>query len=306
VFATYYKDNLDKQIAVKVLPYGKKLETLSNKELGIACELNDLSKLSPIFVKTLGYIVCNKIPEEWKEQMFYQDESLYIMMFMHKPQAEFAVSGGMPGAYKVMGFGTRDMAISLLFVLLHGIYIGRKFLQFVHHDIHEGNVMFSGSLRKDPTHFHLKVEDSMYRVEFVKNWVPKLIDFGKSSTLKHPDERAKNTGTDVKTVFRLFKKRIDLQKAINLDEEVNNKELLESKCDDSQILADFLQNDKLFTRASTIEKMVKRRKVEEEIDACVVCGAGPVQLEYNNRKGKVCHEFCGRQIEPISNLLPFK
>jgi serine/threonine protein kinase len=321
VFAVHYKENMDNQIAVKILPYGKKLYKLSNKELGVACELNSLASASPIFLHTLGYLICKKIPQEWKEHLDYNKEEMYMYMFMHKPQAEFAVSGGRPGAYKVMGFNNRDYAVSLLFVLLHGLYVGRKFLQFVHNDIHEGNVMFSASLRDDASHFDLSIENTDYKVAFISNWVPKLIDFGRSSTKNHPDTYAQNNGEDVAKIFNLFNKRIDLKKSLDLDSIVNNKDvydpdtgdfigvykakykdLMTSKFDNYQIIAKFLLEDPLFN-VPTIEKQVlKRRKVDTRM--CDACGGGPAKFEYENcKEGKVCHAFCGKNFNPISHIL---
>ena len=57
VFSVYSQKRDDVKIAVKVLPYGENLEELANRELGIACELNSLKRETPVFVRTIGYII---------------------------------------------------------------------------------------------------------------------------------------------------------------------------------------------------------------------------------------------------------
>ena len=44
VFIAYSRRDADKQIAVKVLPYSIEFKSLSNRELGIACEVNSLKE----------------------------------------------------------------------------------------------------------------------------------------------------------------------------------------------------------------------------------------------------------------------
>lgn len=288
VFGVYYRDNMDVQIAVKILPYGKTLKNLTNKELGIACELNSLSSATPIFVTTLGYHVCNKIPYEWKANLDYNEESMYVYMYMARPQVGFADFGGaIPNAYKVVGLDNRGYAVSLLFILLHGLYVARKFLKFAHHDLHEGNFMFTPVDPSKMPNFKLNVEGVEHKVSFLRGWVPKVIDFGKSTTEKHPDTYAMNLSEDVAKIFRLFKQRKDLEKALDLDAMVfepdpfdgpynkQYRELLTSKYDNYKVIANFLLNDDLFQKVKTIERVnVKRVKREEVKTFC------EKQLEY--------------------------
>lgn len=80
VFSAFDKQDNNKQIAVKVIPYANRLEALSRKELGIACELNSLKDLTPVFVQTFGYLICDKIPSKWETELpfQYQNESMYV------------------------------------------------------------------------------------------------------------------------------------------------------------------------------------------------------------------------------------
>ena len=287
VFGVYYRDNMDVQVAVKILPYGKTLKTLTNKELGIACELNSLSSVTPIFVTTLGYHVCSKIPQSWKDNLDYDEESEYVYVYMSRPQVGFADMGGY--AYKVAGLDNRDYAISLLFILLHGLYVARKFLKFAHHDLHEGNFMFTPVDPAKMPNFELTVENVEHKVSFIRGWVPKVIDFGKSTTEKHPDTYAMNNAEDVAKIFRLFKQRRDLEKAVDLDELVKEqdpfeglynkqyRELLTSKFDNYKVIADFLLKDDLFQKVKTIERVVVKRQKRGGEEVKTFCEK---QLEY--------------------------
>jgi len=327
VFNVYSKTDINKQIAVKILPYGPDLDKLSNKELGIACELNSLRELSPIFVYTMGYIVCSAVPNEWKRKMdVYKDEPLYLYMFMHKPQVSFDERDKDTRDYKVASLDEREYAISLLFILLHGIYVGRKLFEFVHHDIHAKNVMFAYT-EDDHQPFKLSVENVEHNVSFIPHYVPKLIDFGRSSTKTYVDERSQNLGNDVETIFNLFNKRNDLQKSLDLsfleksDREKNipdpetgrftvykkeYEELITSKYNNPGVIAKFLLHDDLFKNVRTINRTNTKKQKTKKIQSCITCGGGEMKFEFKNREGGVCHEFCARQIGPLTMFLPFK
>lgn len=308
VYSAFDKQDNSKQIAVKIIPYANRLEALSRKELGIACELNSLKDLTPVFVHTFGYLICNIIPSKWKTQLppQYQNEAMYMYIFMHKPDTGFLSSGGLDdGRYMVTGLEKPKYAISLLFLLVHAIYVARKLLEFAHHDLHEGNIMFDISTSSDGL-FSLDVENITHQVKFMRGWVPKLIDFGNGTTKNHPYERAQNNGQDIFKMFNLFLKRKDLAKALDLDPvRERNVPLLDSKYNDYKIVAKFLLNDPIFENVSTIERIQKKRlKLEQQM--CNACGAAPAAFEFKGRQTVLCNEFCGSRIKSLSGILPFK
>ena len=329
VFSVYSQKRDDVKIAVKVLPYGENLEELANRELGIACELNSLKRETPVFVRTIGYIICHKIPPSWKAQLVaYQNEALYMLMFMGRPEYDMLATGGQYGAYQVSGFEDRNQAIALLFMLFHAIYVARKELGFVHKDLHPGNVMFAPSRRNTREH-QLNVEGTQFRVSLLDGgWTPKIIDFGSSSTTKYPNQRAMNNGEDIKNIVSMLQRRTDVAQSLNPEAYFGSNEdeydsegvllppykpqyraLMASKYDNPGVVADFLLNDLLFEAVDTIEKDRKRvkRDATEPIDTCVLCGnslESDLQM-FEGREGAFCRDYCHQRVKPLGPLFPF-
>lgn len=313
VIALIDRNMPERGVVVKILTYSHMMDGCdydaasayaesANHELRIACMVNELAKVTPVFVHTVGWLVSRRIPSSWRNvpdfkidgEQFDCAVSSYMFIFMEKV------------AYKFDDLAiimTVDNVKQCLFVLLHGLLMARHALDFNHNDLHMGNIMFDISGSDEPLHLSLEhVDFSIHGM----GYYPKFIDFGKSQTkttlhhtvIFHPD---------VKHIFDAFSARFPVAMEFYNDTwKRSHQELLHSQGDNYQILLHFLIEDTLFDNG-IVQKQhhpasnVKRQRVIS--NRCCLCGtAATVTLDTRSDLA-FCTDFCALKLNKIMPLL---
>lgn len=120
-------------------------DTKAVNAIDIACALNSLN--TPAFVHTYGWNI-------------YRNK-MYMLMEYHDETFESKGLNLTPTEYKTIAF-----------ILLHGLYIGRKKLQFEHDDIHTGQILLKSIKRNVPI-----AVGNEFQLIGNSRFIPKFIDF---------------------------------------------------------------------------------------------------------------------------------
>lgn len=146
-------------------------------EIRIACMINRLLEECVIFNETVGWIICDQIPESWMNHMFTR--SLSEMLRVEK-RLLFLVQSRNQYTFDELAINDNEGAMRAgLFLMLHGFGTARKqFAGFDHADIHAGNLMWTKNTAADSL-VVVKMGGREFHVR--APFIPKLIDFGNSS-----------------------------------------------------------------------------------------------------------------------------
>lgn len=320
VFALNPKTDRDPTVAVKLIPYSDEESrdrgdpdwiAFANTELAIACEVNALKDYSPCFVQTFGYLICANIPVEWRSAL---DDSYagrfedYILMFMEKPLYTFGRVEG--NAYQL---NLKNYGLSLFFILLHAIYVGRKYLQFAHGDIAPRNILFSTHNRAN-RYINLSTENKTFYIDFLPNTIPKLIDFGHAHTQENQRPQQSLRDTDVENLVETLGSRDDIRTQdwyrILVEEEFEDRkeEAIHEEYDDFKTevshkrykeTSDFLES---FTLFKEFHREARHARVTEK---CAMCcqQACSVMFKGSTTIG-LCGDFCASKLRGIAHILP--
>jgi len=162
-----------KFLVVKIVP----LDTEAVNEIQTQCLLSELKNKTGIFVTAYGWQVCEDIPDEWDEQMEDNDfpetwdaPDKILCIFMEETSKRLTDYQLTPVEKKAVAF-----------ILLHGLYVARKELEFSHDDIHEENIMLQPR-DSSKTPVSLSVGNVTFQMPPRIRVVPKLIDYGYSTT----------------------------------------------------------------------------------------------------------------------------
>jgi len=278
-------------IVVKVLPLKEESDL---KDIKIACLLNGLSDLTPIFVRTFGWIKCKQIP------------SLWIKGINMKKDAPRAFSTKSAYIFQVMAFSAYTWAntdISLdveeyrtmLFLILHGLWLARTKYNFKHNDIHEGQVLFQTC--KPNTPIVVSIGENNFTL-ICKRFVPKLIDFGFASIGKEEEEEDDYVSSSEEDMF-------------SRDEETKETDM--DLRDLLYMFSQRMQRDGLSpfkTRASSLEDILTDSLLFKSLKSnvgiksylCDVCSSIATQ-QWENHPIKFCDEKCALRWKEISKVL---
>lgn len=170
---TVIEASVDQRIVVvKIMPFG----TESVAEVKAQCLLDGLRQETSVFAHAYGWQVCKTIPESW---IFYignkrfPKASYYLFLVMEEAPKKWT-------DWENLNIQEEEFK-ALLFLLLHGIYVGRKRFQFLHDDLGPQNLMLQ---TKQPGPIHVRVGKQVFSVESSApqqrplRFVPKIIDFG--------------------------------------------------------------------------------------------------------------------------------
>lgn len=259
-------------IAVKILQYDKN----AKKELKIGCMLNSLN--SSAFVNTYGWLISTKIPDLWipyiNQEVYYNPKS-YLFLFMEQSSYEFKS--------KSLHFD-RQGYLTILFLLLHGLYIAIQKLGFKHADIHNGNIMIDKTSEKSVT---VEIKSQTYQIDVPNHYIPKFIDFGLSTL--NSDKRSR-TGVD-SDVFYLFQTII--KRAKKRDPTVNLEDLESFDDFDDSKIEDLLLDPIFYSIRTRSLKKIK----------CSMCGA-EAKFKWNvNDKFVFCNLLCANKVSGIIDLV---
>jgi hypothetical protein len=173
-------------------------------EIEIACELNGLIGETPVFTHTFGWLICQTIPDPWHRilQLKARDHKL-----LKTPPLNFMFTFGQPVQYDFDDFSLLDnhgYRVALFF-LLHGLYCAAAKIGFRHGDIHSGNVRVQKRApqhQREPT----MLRYGIFEIEVTSDFVPRFIDYGRSTTHRYKDTHTTN---DLRQLREMFAKRLD-------------------------------------------------------------------------------------------------
>lgn len=168
-----------KYLVVKILP----LDQDGVNEIQTQCTLSDIKRETGIFVKAYGWQVCEDIPEAWDSKLEDNDFPLewdapdkVLFIFMEETAKRWTDR-------EELGI-RKDERRAIVFLLLHGLYVARRELEFTHEDIHEENIMLQPKDTTKPV--VVKVGTQEFVIPAKVRFVPKLIDYGYSRTKYSP------------------------------------------------------------------------------------------------------------------------
>ena len=279
-----------KEIVVKM----SDLTNVSLVDISVGCSLNSLRGKTGIFVHTFGWLLCDKI--------------LYIFMD----------HGGYSWDDKSIILSKKD-AKSILFLILHGLYVARRHLEFSHDDLHFKNIL----LKPISPATELILDGGYVIKAGTTRFIPQIIDFGISRTKRYrafAEKPAEDMSRDVYMVQQLFVSRTNPDekgiKKLKLEEEeeVVEKENLRfledeffdnmdfglaksSRPDDWKIIYTLLQRP-------FFDDIVVRNQPTEIEARCLACsGVGTMQWEHNDDHYVFCSEGCADTLAPIKEFL---
>jgi hypothetical protein len=155
-----------KEFAVRISDVNKLGQ--SENAVRVACALNSLE--TPAFVRTYGWLVgTGRFPTtkwysqlgKWGRKLKKSSRTMYMGMEYYAQSLESEKVELMPVEYKTIAF-----------ILLHGLYTGRKAFGFEHDDIHVGQVLLKSIRMEVP----IAVGNDFTLVPGSR-FIPKLIDF---------------------------------------------------------------------------------------------------------------------------------
>jgi serine/threonine protein kinase len=349
VFRLITKDS-NRSVAVKVIPYAtgktekdtdEDTRYIAVRELGIACEVNELAEMSPCFVRSYGYLVCSDIPASWRKKLpqngYIERFDVYILLFMEQPEYAFDGKMGGDGQYQL---DFDHYGLSLFYLLLHAIYVGRKYIGLDHRDIAAKNILFAsqfyegdGDEKVLQLNFTTKEEDEgkehkkISRVRFHSNIVPKIIDFGHSSTRRYPGQVGLYSKTDVEMVLKALGTRSDISNqrwytflttnftyenddyAEQLEIRDEFEKLTSDGPEEFEALETFLRRGKLwkFFEDDLIQiGKIRNRKKPKTVESCMFCHLEAKVAFEGLKNYRFCNSYCAQRVGELAHFIKKK
>lgn len=182
------QDEKHRRLAVKIVP----LTTQSIQEVNTQCLLTDLNKKTKIFAHAYGWQVHASIPLQWKQFLKQEEveEGTLLFIFMEKTIENWTNSDKL----RIQSMERK----AIVFLILHGLYWARKELEFDHSDLHDENIMLQMNTSQNP--LKLKIDENEFVLPGDIRFIPKLIDFGFSTTkftVKDEEEEEASSEDDI-------------------------------------------------------------------------------------------------------------
>lgn len=297
----------NQHIAVKVIPL--KQEESALKDIKIGCILNEISDATPVFVKTFGWLKCNQMPPLWIKGLDLKKD--VPKSFLFKKGTKSYIFQTM--AFSAETWGNDKIHLDLeeyrtmLFLLIHGLWLAKTRYGFEHRDIHSGQVLFE--VCKPNTLIVISVENSSYTL-VCQRFVPKLIDFGLSKTISSEESEESNYSSsdpDSSEDDEMFEKKDrkfggdqDLLDLFSIFEQRMKKDGLVpfQPKSTSQNHRDLLLKDPIF---EVLRKNSKNTSLVKS-GFCDVCSS-VAKMEWENRGIRFCNETCANHWNEIKLFL---
>jgi hypothetical protein len=303
VIEIWSKENVKESIAVKILPWSKDFDVLSLRELNVACELNSLKDQTNVFVHVYGYLICKRVHNSWlkypqisefiNSYKNKDDKNMNIIyMFMEKPSSSFMEQGY---------YFDREELHSLLFILLHALYVANDRLGFRHQDVHEYQILMDRTNNQKDNNLYLAIKGQEYKVKRPQGMQPKIIDFGKSHTNNYPSDR--DGFNDLSSLFLAFEKRYKVHKG------KGGPSLGEIKYDSLKKVTDLGDFAIQFYKENLMntddgDKPKNSKKIKMSKSQCLFCGRLAYKRYDINTKLRFCNEYCADKIKTMVPFLP--
>jgi len=193
-------------LTMKILPLEK---SSSHEEYRKYCQLSLLSDKTYLFPPILGWFDFVGLPFQWHVRYLMQMEKLSPEEAVIKAsQKDSNAKGNLFIVYDSIEFGFDEMKPSdlqsreILFMILHGLYLGRKFFNLNHGSLTRRDFMFK---KTKPVEFDFNVEDRRFILENIQ-YVPVIVDFGyETSTLNEV-----HWSSDLEDLQKIFPSHVDL------------------------------------------------------------------------------------------------
>ena len=253
-------------------------------DVSISCEFEKLRIQTPIFLHTFGWLRCVDYPVEWRTLIGSEPGNLdksdgVLIQVMELASETFNVPLSM------------NEFDDLLFILLHGLYTANNELGFKHNDIHFDQILLQP---RPPTSGPIVLEYKGDSRVFNTRFVPKLIDYGMSSTTKNYNKQDIETN-DASDLLYVFQRK--LQQLVSR----------------GIVLREDLFEFKQFTRRhgkSTIETILddtyfngQSENVGQSVSKCIGCySTATQQLKYNDSI-TFCDNDCDMRFNTILDIL---
>jgi serine/threonine protein kinase len=189
-------------LTIKILPWQS---DQSHEEYRKYCQMSLISNKTLLFPNVLGWFDYVGLPFHWKMQMqgLSEEKDLILASKPNKNDKRklFIV-------YESIGlrFEGGKEGKDILFLILHGLYLGRKFYNFTHNSLKSEDFMLR-EMKGDGEELDFNVEDKRYILENVK-YVPVIVDLGYESCTLNKIRRS----TDLKDIQRILPMHAELYK----------------------------------------------------------------------------------------------
>lgn len=181
------------------------LAASTETELRIACQLNETNAETPIFPHTYGWLVCDTIPAKWIA-ILSDEEREHDIIAAHTGPYMFTFIQPVQEKWIETPLVIEERYRTSLFFLLHGLWVARTRIGFVHGDIHGRNIMLQPNASYTKTTTFLRYGEIEAGVECV--FVPRLIDYGEAHTQQY-DMKGVYKANDLRLVREEFYDRLE-------------------------------------------------------------------------------------------------
>jgi serine/threonine protein kinase len=163
---------------IKILPWE---DPKSHDEYRKYCQMSLILDKTYIFPNLVGWFEYVGLPFHWRMQHLGQTQGLYeedALLMASQPDTEakrqlFLVYESINLQFKELEY-EKETFKKALFILLHGLYMGRKFLNLTHNRLTAKDLMFR---RIISTPYDFNIEGTRFIIENVE-YVPIIVDFG--------------------------------------------------------------------------------------------------------------------------------
>lgn len=292
VGAAFLLARKEEYMVMKIIPCNAD----SEKEIRISCLLNDLQAETGIFPLAYGWLSCSTFPPGFanyipKSKLPDQD-SLYIYLFSQYVPSKWNDA--------INWYNDEDYRI-LLFLLLHGISIGRKHFDFFHQDIAEGNIMLQNVIQKEV--ITVKTDKEEYEISGAR-FFPRLIDFGETK-IRPESNKYKRRVSDIRTLSAEFFRMITAQKNhdarrpfLKFIAHDDFEKAMVAEPSNYQIIQDLLRHP--YFDIPQIKRTDRPEKRIKPTERCVSCASEAVQFFQGTPLFMCESSFCVRKMAKVS------
>jgi hypothetical protein len=279
-------------MVMKIIPCDSDAE----KEIRTSCLLNKLQVETGIFPMTYGWLSCSTFPENFAKHVekhkLPDQKQLFIYMFSQYVS--------LPWNNVNNAYSDTDYRI-IMFLLLHGISVGRKHFDFFHQDIADGNIMIEFV---DKTECITVLSDKETYEITGTTFLPRLIDFGETK-LRPESNKYKRRVSDVRTlsdeVFRMISAKKDLEARRPFLKFIAHEDFeraLVAEPSNYEIIQNLLRHP--YFDIPQIKRVNRPEKKLKATERCVSCASEAVQF-FQGTPLFICESsFCVKKMAKVS------
>lgn len=265
------------------------------KEAKIAKQLEVLKPETQAFIATFGWYEREGLEPSWvpmlpprRQDGTAIDWSKYAhkkLTYIFMEHSNFRIdhpNPSAPGGVVFWQHVSAENAKKLLFILLHGLYVARKRLQFSHNDIHDGQIMLFRRDRNVPVILgrEYEIQDCFL--------IPKFIDFGASIIV----------GTESNEISQDSMFSDDVGRLVITFHEIHTQDDVMDTLEFEKAAGSSRSNYKVIKELMGIpyfKEFRRTRKREKAVATCIGC-MGKATHVIQDTVFHVCGEYCASKI----------